>query len=108
MPGVGWITILTVLPGLLAFGLSRKFGARAGWIVVGCVALLNLPNALGHVSLMIERSQSSIGAFGAPGDAAIGASGYLALGAFSFVFATLLSAVLGTVFGARNRKGAAA
>ncbi|MEX3014853.1 hypothetical protein [Gymnodinialimonas hymeniacidonis] len=106
MPGVGWITILTVLPGLLAFGLSRRFGARAGWIVVGCVALLNLPNVIGHVSLLIGTPETSGSAFEMPGDATIGAGGYLMLGTFLFVFATLVSAILGAVFGARGRQEA--
>lgn len=104
MPEIVWILALIVAPGLLAFALSRRFGARAGWMVVACVALFNVPTIVGFLFLMDNTSTGGgqFSAYVVSGGPAFASVSAMASGALAFAASMVVSALLGLFVGLRG------
>ncbi|WP_339984568.1 hypothetical protein [Gymnodinialimonas ulvae] len=107
MSGPGFVIAGMVALGLLAFVLSRRFGARAGWFMVGCVALLNVPNIVGFLVFRASSTGPGPGteveAYAVPDASAFGFVDFTASAAPAFAVATLVATALGATVGAWRR-----
>ena len=108
--GLAWGALVIASCGFLAFFVTRRLGLRAGCVVIGIVAILNLPALLPYLLLHTGTGPSEFDAFLPPDDTtggaldAFGALGYLAAGALTFAALTITAAACGAYFGNKQRK----
>jgi hypothetical protein len=103
MPELVWIFALIAAPGLLAFALSRRLGARAGWLVVSCAALFNVPTMVGYMFLLDNTSTggNQFSAYVVSDGMSFSSVGAMASGALAFAVAMVISALVGLFIGLR-------
>ncbi|WP_341861921.1 hypothetical protein [Gymnodinialimonas sp. 57CJ19] len=95
---------LILAAGVLAFGVTKAFGARFGAAVVALVAALNLPFLLAYIPLLFPETPTEAAPSFSPTDTSFGAAGYMFLGAVTFAGLTIVSAITGSFLGMRTRQ----